>query len=220
MKSLPLLDDRKQSHFTKFSRKRKAKKPCDRCGLSENYCICHLIPKLHLQTRIILVIHVKELKRTTNTGTLALEALSNSQLKIRGDNFNPLDLSPLLTPEYETLLLYPADHSMELNSDFLKSMTKPIQLIVPDGNWRQASKVCTRHKELELIPRVMIKSLNLAKHHLRAENSPYGMSTLEAIARALGVIENSQVEATLMELYQAKLRSTLKSRGIKFKSKS
>lgn len=197
-------------------RQRKTKNPCSRCGLNPKVCICEFIPKLILKTRILLVVHAKELKRTTNTGKLTLEALPNSIMKIRGIKNEALDLSDQLTSDYQSLLYYPADGAEDLNQNFMKSLTRPVQLIVPDGNWRQASKVHIRHKELRGLPRVMIKEKNTARYHLRAESTSYGMSTLEAIAKALGVIEGLEVEAALMQMYRAKLQNTLKGRGIIF----
>ena len=195
-------------------RKRKTKNPCVRCGLNPLLCICEIIPKLDLKTRLLLVVHAKELKRTTNSGKLALEALPNSLLLIRGIRGNNLDLSEHLSEDFTSLLFYPAADAHELNAEFMKSIKKPVQLIVPDGNWRQASKVAIRHEELKNIPRVMIKKKNIAIHHLRAESSEYGMSTLEAIAKALGVIEGPATEKSLMTLYEAKLKATLRGRGI------
>jgi len=162
-----------------------------------------------------LVIHSKELKRTTNTGRLALEALTNSEMRIRGKERETLDLSSLLSPAYRTLLFYPSDNAVELNHEFIEGGKLPIQLIVPDGNWRQASKVHYRHQELQDIPRVKISTPNKAQFHLRAENTESGMSTLEAIARALGIIEGPQVQDELMKLYQKKLEETMKGRGVK-----
>jgi DTW domain-containing protein len=194
-------------------RKRKTKNPCSGCSLHKERCICVFIPHLNLKTKISLVVHAKELKRTTNTGTLALKGLTNSEMIIRGKDHLPVDLSSLLNPEYRTYLFYPTDNAIELDRELVEKESKPIQLIVPDGNWRQASKVHIRHPELALIPRVMISTPNRANHHLRAENTEYGMSTIEAIARALGVIEGKEVEKLLLELYQHKLTQTLIGRG-------
>lgn len=194
-------------------RKSKTKEPCGGCGLSPSRCICSHIPKLNLKTQLLLIIHAKELKRTSNSGSLAVEALTNSQMKVRGEKAVELDLSSTLSDEYHNLLLYPSEDAVELNSAFMASLpTKPIRLIVPDGNWRQASKVPSRHKELASVQRVIIKHLNQATYHLRKETSPYGMSTLEAIARAMGVIESAAVESELMKLYQLKLEKTLEGR--------
>ncbi len=199
-----------------LNRQRKTKNPCLGCGLHHIYCICNLIPRLNLRTKICLVIHKKELKRTTNTGQLAVKSLTNSELRIRGElNQKPLDLSDLLIPEYRTLLFFPAEDAVELTTEFVQSSSLPIQLIIPDGNWRQASKVHSRHPELSLVQKVKISSVNKSEYHLRAEHMPEGMATLEAIAYALGIIEGPQIKNILLNLYQAKLKNTLTSRGIK-----
>jgi DTW domain-containing protein YfiP len=195
------------------TRKRKTKAPCQICFLHLDRCICDSIPTLTLQTKISLIIHAKELKRTTNTGRLALTALTNSEMRIRGKERETLDLSDLLTLAYRTFLFYPADNAIELNQELVSESSQPIQLIVPDGNWRQASKVHYRHNELQDIPRVMISTPNMEGLHMRAETTEAGMATLEAIAHALGIIEGKEVKEILMKFYREKLEGTLKGRG-------
>lgn len=160
------------------------------------------------------MVHAKELKRTTNTGRLAIKSLINSEMRVRGETKDALDLSDLLTPEYRTLLFYPSDEAVDLNYEFVNQDPRPIQLIVPDGNWRQASKVHYRHHELKDIPRVMIRTPNSSKLHMRAENTEEGMATLQAIAHALGIIEGDGVKDSLLKLYNAKLERTLQGRGL------
>ncbi|WP_413560480.1 tRNA-uridine aminocarboxypropyltransferase [Bdellovibrio sp. HCB209] len=197
-----------------LERKRKTKDPCPVCFLNKSRCVCAFIPKLTLKTRLCLVVHAKELKRTTNTGRLAIEALVNSEMRIRGADQNALDLSDLLTPQYRTVMFYPSDDARELTPDFVAEDPRPIQLIVPDGNWRQASKVHYRHHELKDVPRVMIKTPNQSPVHMRAETTAEGMATLQAIAEAIGVIEGDAAKEPLMKLYRAKLEGTLQGRGI------
>ncbi len=195
-------------------RKRKTKDPCLDCGLHKTLCLCHLIPNLVLKTRLCLVIHHRELKRTTNTGRLAIRSLHNSELRIRGQkDQGPLDLSDLITPLYRSLLFFPADDARELSNDLILESPLPIQLIVPDGNWRQASKVSIRHPELKALERVKISTANKAEFHLRAEHFAEGMSTLQAIAIAIGIIEGDQYGKQLLDLYQEKLNRTRQGRG-------
>lgn len=198
----------------KRSRQRKTKSPCNTCGLGAELCICALVPTLNLRTKVVLIIHAKELKRTTNSGRLAIKALQNSEMIVRGQTKVSLNLEPLLTETYESLFFYPSDDAVELTSAFLRQFKKPIQLIVPDGNWRQASKVHLRHKELTHLPRVMIRIPNTAQHHLRREHNEFGMSTLEAVAHALGVIEDHKIRDALLTVYKNKLQQTLVGRGI------
>lgn len=158
--------------------------------------------------------HEKELKRTTNTGRLATKCLLNSELRVRGTKSGPLDLSDLLEMPYEPLLLYPSEDARDLNTLFTQIRRKPVLLIVPDGNWRQASKVHTRHKELAHVPRVFLKKKATdSSLVMRKETVENGMATLEAIAAAFGTLENSAVGAALKQLYELKLHQTLLGRG-------
>ena len=157
---------------------------------------------------------MNELKRSSNTGRLALRALVNSEMRVRGETREALDLRDLLTHRYRTFLFYPSVDAVELDNELVGQDTTPIQLIVPDGTWRQASKVLYRHHELKDVPRVRISTPNISKFHLRAQHRPEGMATLQAIAHGLGVIEGDLVKAQLMKLYHAKLERTLIGRGL------
>jgi DTW domain-containing protein YfiP len=196
-----------------ITRKRKTQDPCLVCYLHKDRCICASIPTLTLQTKISLIVHAKELKRTTNTGRLAIKALTNSEMRIRGLDHEALDLSDLLSEDFRTFLFYPADNAIELDDELVNKSKLPIQLIVPDGNWRQASKVHYRHHELDAVPRVKISTPNTMTMHMRAETTEAGMATLEAIAHALGIIEGEEVQKILMQLYINKLEATINGRG-------
>jgi len=196
-----------------LSRKRKTKNPCVACGLHLQRCICAQIPKLNLRTKLSLVIHARELKRPTNTGRLAVQALTNSEMVVRGGERERVDLTHLLSADYESYVLYPEDGAVELETLTPK---KPIQLIVADGNWRQAGKVNQRHPELRHLPRVKISRENSGTDHLRKEHFATGYSTLEAIALAMGVIEGEAVGEKLLALYRAKLGATLAGRPSNF----
>lgn len=200
------------------TRQRKTKAPCTGCWLHVDLCLCGDIPRLELKTKVSLIVHAKELKRTTNTGRLALKALVNSEMRVRGEGREALDLSDLLGSEYQPVLFYPSEDAVELNAEFVAACSKPLHLIVPDGNWRQASKVHTRHSELQHIPRVKIAYANKASHFLRAETTPEGMATLQAIAHALRIVEGEEVFAKLNGLYRLKLERTLRGRGVSVES--
>ena len=137
----------------------------------------------------------------------------NSEMRVRGDTREPLDLRDLLNPRYRTFLFYPSDDAVELDNELVARDRTPIQLIVPDGTWRQASKVHFRHHELRDVPRVKISAPDSSKFHLRAQHRPEGMATLQAIAHALGVLEGDLVKAQLMKLYDLRVERALVARG-------
>ncbi|PCI27076.1 hypothetical protein COB52_05400, partial [Candidatus Kaiserbacteria bacterium] len=76
-------------------RKRKTKTPCVGCGLPERLCICSELKTLDLKTRLTLVIHRREVQKTTNTGMLAIKILSNSEMIVRAEIGKPINLSKL-----------------------------------------------------------------------------------------------------------------------------
>jgi DTW domain-containing protein YfiP len=187
---------------------------CETCGASATACLCDIIPRLELKTRICLVIHHRELSRRSNTGLLAVRALLNSEVRVRGEDREALDLQDLLTKQYRSFLFYPSADAVELDQALVMREARPIQLLVPDGTWRQARKIHSRHEELRDLPRVKISTPNNSIFQLRAQSRPERMATLQAIAEALGVIEGNCVRAQLMKLYQTKIERTLKTRGI------
>jgi tRNA pseudouridine65 synthase len=203
------------SLVVKKERQRKTKDPCPECFLHKDLCICSQIPRLEFGTKLSLIVHAKELKRTTNTGRLAVKALVNSQMLVRGLKDSPLSLKNLISCEEQPLLFFPSEDAQELTAELVAQFKKPIHLIVPDGNWRQASKVNSRYPELTYVPRVKISTPNLSDKHLRTESTEEGMATLQAIACAFRMIEGEKAFESLHQLYLAKLHATLKGRGQK-----
>ena len=187
---------------------------CQSCGVSAAACLCDVVPRIELRTKVCLVIHHRELSRSSNTGLLAIRALLNSEVRIRGENREALDLKELLTAQYRSFLFYPSADAVELNEALVLQDSRPVQLLVPDGTWRQARKINSRHPELRDLPRVKISKPNNSIFQLRAQSKPERMATLQAIAEGLGIIEGTGVRAQLMKLYQAKIERTLKARGI------
>ena len=120
----------------------------------------------------------------------------------------------MLTKQYRSFLFYPSTDAIELNQALVMQEATPIQLLVPDGTWRQVRKIHSRHRELRDLPRVKISTPNNSIFQLRAQSKPERMATLQAIAHGLGIIEGDQVRVQLMKLYREKIERTLKARGI------
>ena len=197
-----------------MARQRKINDGCEICAAPRNACLCDKAPRIELRTKICLIIHHRELSRSSNTGLLALRALVNSEMRIRGEGRETLVLNDLLSPRYRTFLFYPSADAVELDDRLVMREPTPIQLIVPDGTWRQARKIHSRHPELRGLQRVKISAPRNSTFQLRAQSKPERMATLQAIAHGLGIIEGDRVRAQLMTLYRAKIERTLKARGI------
>ncbi len=176
-------------------------------------CICQEIPRYTLATRLILVMHRREQHKPTATGPLALEALVNSELRIHGHRDRPLDCSDLDTPDRRTFLLYPGDDAQVLSKSLLEHDSRPVTLVVPDGNWGQAARMGRRLPGLGHTEMVRLPEGPPTAWGIRREHHPQGLATFEAIARALGIIESPAVQAGLEELFRLMVERTLRARG-------
>ncbi len=186
---------------------------CPRCRMHVQLCICQAIPSYSLATRLVLVMHRREQHKPTATGPLALEALANSELRIHGHSDQPLDCSDLNTPNRRTLLLYPGDAAFVLNDALLQQDRRPVNLVVPDGNWGQAARMGRRLPGLGHAEMVRLPEGPPTRWGIRRECHPQGLATFEAIARALGIIESPEVQAGLEELFCLMVERTLQARG-------
>ena len=175
-------------------------------------CVCALIPspRLATRTRVVLFIHRYEDRKPTNTGRLALECLENSQIFVRGHEASP---SPPFEaePGSAPLFLFPHPGATPL-ADYAQS-TQPVTLIVPDGSWRQASKVRNRVPGLRNVPCVWLPKDTRSVYRLRHEAHETGLATIEAIARAMDILEGVHVRGVLERVFLAMVERTLWSRG-------
>ncbi len=168
-----------------------------------------------MSTRVLMLMHVREVTLPTNTARLAVRALPDSEIRLRGGLDQRLNTDGFALPERQSLLLYPSDEAQELNAETLARFNgKPITLIVPDGSWRQARKVAVREPSLHGIPQVKLPAGPPSRYRLRKEPNEQSVSTFEAIARALGVIEGAYAQRLLEDLFDMRVERTLWSRGM------
>jgi DTW domain-containing protein YfiP len=195
-----------------MSRRDNPRNRCARCRMRPGLCLCALIPQPRIETRthLVLIIHRFEDRKPTNTGRLATECLTNNETIVRGHESQPS--SPFICPPgTEPLLLFPYEGATLLTE--LATPARPVTLIVPDGNWRQASKVRNRVPGLRDVPCVSLPVGRPSMYRLRTESRNAGLATIEAIARAMGVLEGSRVERALELVFRAMVERTLWLRG-------
>ncbi len=178
-------------------------------------CICSLIPSIRNKTPVTVIMHHREFHKTTNTARIACLALQNSEIRLHGlkDKTQVLREQKILTePSYQPILLTLNERSEVLTPEFVRRLDRPPHLIVPDGNWRQAGKMGKRITDLQNIPWVKLPPGPQSRYRLRHEHDPQGLSTLEAMARALGLIENSAIQVQLEQIFEIMVDRTLSTR--------
>ncbi|MBU1070733.1 DTW domain-containing protein [Myxococcota bacterium] len=186
---------------------------CGRCRMHLPLCICASIPRLVIGTRLILVMHHREEKKPTATGPLALEMLPNSELRIHGRRETPLDFGDFDGSDRRTLLLYPGEDAEILSAAFLDRDRRPVNLIVPDGSWRQAARMGKRLPGLQMAERVRLPDGPPTRWGVRREIHAHCLSTFEAIARAMGILESPTVQRSMEELFDLMVERTFQANG-------
>ena len=186
---------------------------CQTCGIRKPLCFCALVPQIALDTRVMIIMHAAEIVLTTNTARLAANALTNSEVRIRGRYGKVLSAEGFQQPGRQSFVLYPSGEATELDTQFVSRMTRPITLIVPDGTWRQARKIVLREPALAGIPRVKLPSGGISEYRLRVQPNEQRLCTFEAIARALGILESRDAQAELEAIFRVMVQRTLWTRG-------
>ncbi|MBM3845421.1 MAG: DTW domain-containing protein [Verrucomicrobia bacterium] len=180
-------------------------------------CICAAIDECRAatspRTHVVILMHQRERVRTTNTARLAQLTIPGCEIRVRGLKDAPLSLEGLGGTSRQPLLLFPTEDAVELNESFVRQLTQPVQLIVPDGTWGQAAKVTKREPGLAGVPRVKLPTGSPTQYGLRRSTKPEGLATFEAIARALGILEGGELQKRLEAVFLLMVERTLRSRG-------
>lgn len=176
-------------------------------------CICSLMEPVTLATKVVFIITKREFKVPTNTGRLAAKLLFNSVVLIHGDCDQPYDLNKHISADGNNFLLYPDAEAISLDAAFSAKLSGPCTLIVPDGNWRQTSKMRRRNPILAAMPIVKVPEGNASNYLVRKESKSGGLATIEAVARSLGAIESETAQNKLEFVFHEMVSRTLSSRG-------
>jgi DTW domain-containing protein YfiP len=164
---------------------------CPRCLLRKVWCLCAELPTVITRTRIDIVRHYREVTRSSNSGRLAQLALPSCRILDHGAPGAP----PVIVDPRGACLLFPG-------GELLTADNAPERLIILDATWSQARRMRRKVRGLEAIRTVSIPPVSTDAPRMRASPGEGKVSTLEAIAHALGVIEGAAVREPLLALFQ------------------
>ncbi len=175
-------------------------------------CICDAIVPVETATRVALVVHCMEWNKTTNTSALLARVLVRSEVHMRGVRDQPLQLDDALAdPARRPVLLYPTEDAVQLDAIASEG---PFTLIVPDGTWRQARRIHRREPSLDGVQAVTLPVGAPSRYRVRKNvRGDYALSTAEAVARALEILEGEDVARAILAPFDRMVEATLKTRG-------
>jgi DTW domain-containing protein YfiP len=145
---------------------------------------------LTFPTHVLILRHPSERFRPSNTGRLAAAALAECTL---------VDLdrgarAPGVSFADDAHLVYPDV------GPTAPPAAPPSQLVVLDGTWRQSRRMLHKLRGVLFLPRLSLPPPP-PRVRLREPPHPHGMSTIEAIAAALGLFHGEDAVAPLYALY-------------------
>ncbi|MBI1860692.1 MAG: DTW domain-containing protein [Deltaproteobacteria bacterium] len=171
---------------------------CSRCLLLSTLCLCSQLPSLRSRVRLSLMVQWSEYWRLSNSGRLAGLCLPKTQLLMRGKpGGTPLeDHTP--NSDENCLLLFPGPGVEVLSPGLLDD--RPTRLYVPDGTWREASKIARKTNFLRGMRRAQLPLGMSSRYRLRKAPRAGGVSTIEAIAEALAILGEAENADRLIEV--------------------
>ena len=178
---------------------------CKRCYLNDAICLCDAIPHVASRTEVLIVRHVAELRLTSNTGRFVALSLPNSRILEYGGG-PEFDDAELLKDG--SALLYNATGAPQRPPD-----GSVRRLIVLDGSFRQARRMYKRIDALRGLPELALTPPAVVPLRLRQPPTPHGLSTLEAVAHALALLEGAALAEPLHTLQAELVRRVDAHRG-------
>lgn len=178
---------------------------CPGCYLPTALCLCAEVPRLKTRTHFLVIRHNKEASKSTNTARLAGLALTHCRILTYGAPGLPFEPSVLEAPG--TWLLFPDAQPPPPGTP------PPERVVVLDGNWAQARRMYHRLPALSRLPGLTLPPPPPDARRLRRAPHPNAMSTVEAIAGALSVLEGEHVARPLYALHELMIDRVMAARG-------
>lgn len=164
------------------------------------------------------MIHKSDAGKSSNTGRLLPLVLTHARLFLHGikDSY-PHDITTL-SQGLRPIILFPGRHAKPLSPTLLEELkrhseSQSLTVIVPDGNWNQAKHMMNRIPALSQTPAFELTDEVLVSRTMRRNIHPGRLSTFEATARILGLLDGPQVEEELLYFYERFVDRMLMMRG-------
>lgn len=186
---------------------------CPACRLPGWLCVCGHAPRVETRTPVVLVVHVHDLGRTSNTARLLALAARGVTIVRHGDRHDLADPAAHVPAGATPVVLYPGHGADPLTPEFVATLPSPPALVVPDGNWKQASKMVKRLPLLDRAAKVFLPARDFEGSALRRNRPGHRMSTYEAVVQALGILDGEAIAGPLLDFYRRATDRMLHVRG-------
>jgi len=164
---------------------------CTFCHYPLKTCVCEAVSKIDCQTKIYVMQHPSEVKAAKNTIRLAQLCLPNLAVFIGEEPDSFKEIQNL--PAENTFLVYPDDNAVEIEK-LSQKVPHKINLIILDGTWKKAYKLKMKNPWLSRFKTLTFANLPENQYVIRKAKRADSLSSLEAIAYSIEVLENANTQ--------------------------
>ena len=173
---------------------------CADCGLPPASCACALFPRVRFATPVLIVRHVREMWRPTNTARLFALMAEDTRILPWGARVR-FDPTPLADPAIDWRLLFPRAGVPALRPGMAASDGRRLGLVLLDGGWSTCAHMSRRIPEIARLPCVALPPSPPSFWTVREQARVDGRSTFEAALRAVEVLEGPDGPAPLRRAF-------------------
>lgn len=154
---------------------------CYVCDKVASLCLCGRVSRVQNRTSITIVQHPREERHPLGTVRIARLGLADVAVHVMAH-----DAPPIVVPDGAAVLFPDADAP---TLDAMPEASRPRHLVVIDGTWEHASQLRRKHPTLVPLPAVRLPLAAPSRYRIRREPAAHALSTIEAIVRALRILE-------------------------------
>lgn len=180
---------------------------CERCGLHLSLCLCACFPAVESSAALVVVRHIGELHKPTNTGRWLADMVPGTVLTHYGQREPPFDASALERPDVRSFVLFPRDDATVLDEQGvarLRAECAPGQrlgFVVLDGTWHQCSRMSRRVPVVRDLPCVALPPGPSSRWGVRTQHEEHGLSSFEAGVRLVALVDGPTRAAPLQAIF-------------------
>lgn len=180
---------------------------CERCGLHLPLCACDRFPTVHTSAALVVVRHIGELHKPTNTGRWLADTVHGTAITHYGQREPPFEAAPLSRPDVRFFVLFPRDDAAVLDAEAVRRLRADLApgqrlgFALLDGTWHQCSRMSRRVPVVRDLPCVALPPGPPSRWGMRTQHLPRGLSSFEAGVRLVSLVDGPTRAAPLQAIF-------------------
>jgi DTW domain-containing protein YfiP len=180
---------------------------CEQCGLHLSLCVCERFPIVESSAALVVVRHIGELYKPTNTGRWLAQMVPGTVITHYGQREPPFDASALERPDVRFCMLFLREDATVLDAEGLARLRAALEpgqrlgFALLDGTWHQCSRMSRRVPVVRDLPCVALPPGPPSRWGVRTQHDERGLSSFEAGVRLVSLVDGPTRAAPLQAIF-------------------